>query len=81
MKAIKEVCPMKKLINRLLFVIFKGGLISMFLSLIRIKLSFWAILVILAYLITSELDRLSSENKLKNYIFNVWRKRNGTVNK
>lgn len=72
---------MKKLINRLLFMIFKGGLISMFLSLIRIKLSFWAILVILAYLITSELDRLSSENKLKNYIFNVWRKRNGTVNK
>ena len=72
---------MKKLISRLLFVMFKGGLISLFLSLIGVKLGFWAILIMLVYLITSELDRLNNECETKNYIARVWRKYNGTVNK
>lgn len=72
---------MKKLVSRLLFVMFKCDLISLFLSLIGVKLGFWAILIMLVYLFTSELDRLNNEWKTKNYIVRVWRKYNGTVNK
>lgn len=77
----KKKRNMKKLINRLLFVMLKGGLISLFLSLIGVKLTFWAILIIVVYLTILELDRLNNECKLKNYISRVWRKYNDTVNK
>ena len=81
LEPVKRRCNMKKLANRLLFVVFKGGLISLFLSLIRVKLGFWTILVMLVYLTASEIDRLNSEYKAKSQIFKLWRRYNDTVNK
>ena len=72
---------MKNLASRLLFVMFKCGLISLFLSLIKVRLGFWSVLLILVYLVSTEIDRLTNENEIKNYIFRIWRKYNGTVNK
>ena len=72
---------MKMLISRLLFMLLKGGLISLFLSLIKVRLGFWTVTVVLVYLAAVEIDRMNREYEIKEYIARVWRKYNGTVNK
>ena len=76
---------MESLVDRLLFIAFKGGLISLFLSLIGVRLSVWSVLVLLVYLVATEiestLDRCDTEDEIKNHITKMWRKHNGTANK